>query len=479
MAARSVRSIIVLLSGVATIGALAAPGASAPGRSRGELFGSTSRPTRPAQLPPGFAETTVFSGLTYPTVMQFSPDGRVFVGEKSGTIEVYDSLSDPTPTVFAVLNRKVYDYWDRGLLGLAIDPDFPAVPFVYVLYTKDGPIGVPPPVYNDACADPEGAGCVASARLSRLRADGDMMVGKEKILIEDWCQQFPSHSIGTLAFGPDKALYLGGGDAASFDFADYGQNENPCGDPGGPNPSPPTAEGGALRAQDIRTTGDPTTMDGSILRVSRKTGAALPDNPLYGGEVADDDRIIAHGLRNPFRFAVRPGTDQIWIGDVGWGTWEEIDRLGDANDSVVENFGWPCYEGTPTQSEYDALNLDICENLYSDPGAVTDPTYAYSHGQHVTRNDGCPFVNGSSVSGMAFYEGGTYPPAMEGALFFADHSRDCIWLMGAGSNGEPDPANLHPFESDAGHPVDLKIGPNGDLFYVDYDDGQIREISHT
>ena len=112
------------------------------------------------------------------------------------------------------------------------------------------------------------------------------MVGSEQVLIEDWCQQYPSHSIGSLAFGADGALYVSGGDGASFNFVDYGQDGapvNPCGDPPGGvggTMTPPTAEGGALRSQDVRTTSDPAGLDGTILRVDPATGAGLPDNPM-------------------------------------------------------------------------------------------------------------------------------------------------------------------------------------------------------
>ena len=75
---------------------------------------------------PGFQETSPFSGLTEPTDIRFAPDGRVFVAEKSGLIKVFDGLGDPTPTMFADLRTKVHNFWDRGLLGLALDPDFPA-----------------------------------------------------------------------------------------------------------------------------------------------------------------------------------------------------------------------------------------------------------------------------------------------------------------------------------------------------------------
>ena len=88
-----------------------------------------------AALPAGFQETTVIGGLNAPTVVRFASDGRVFVAEKSGIIKVFDSLSDTSPTVFADLRTNVHDFWDRGLLGMALAPGFPADPFVYVLYS--------------------------------------------------------------------------------------------------------------------------------------------------------------------------------------------------------------------------------------------------------------------------------------------------------------------------------------------------------
>jgi hypothetical protein len=142
-----------------------------------------------------FQDTVVFQGLTSPTVVQFSPDGRVFVGEKSGIVKVFDNLSDTTPTVFADLRTKVHNYWDRGLEGLALDPSFPTEPYVYVLYTHDAAIGGTAPRWgspgdtSDGCPTPPGPttdGCVVSARLSRLQASGNQMVGSEQVLVEGW-----------------------------------------------------------------------------------------------------------------------------------------------------------------------------------------------------------------------------------------------------------------------------------------------------
>ncbi len=83
----------------------------------------------------------MFSGLSNPTAIRFASDGRVFVAEKSGQIKVFDSLSDPQPDMFADLRTQVHNFWDRGLLGLALDPGFPEDPSVYVLYTHDAAIG--------------------------------------------------------------------------------------------------------------------------------------------------------------------------------------------------------------------------------------------------------------------------------------------------------------------------------------------------
>src|ERR1700710_1098068 len=98
-------------------------------------------PADAATLPSNFQERVVFSGLTNPTAVRFAADGRVFVAEKSGLVKVFSNLDDTTPTTFADLRTQVHNFWDRGLLGLALDPSFPASPYVYVLYTHDAPIG--------------------------------------------------------------------------------------------------------------------------------------------------------------------------------------------------------------------------------------------------------------------------------------------------------------------------------------------------
>ena len=458
------------------------------------VVGSTAQPAAAASLPPGFQEEIVFSGLTQPTALRFSPDGRVFVAEKSGLIKVFDNLSDTTPTVFADLRTQVHNFWDRGLLDVALAPNFPADPWVYVIYTFDAAVGGTAPRWgsvngtSDGCPTPPGAtadGCVVAGRVSRLQASGNIAVGSEQVLVEDWCQQYPSHSIGSLAFGADGALYASGGDGASFNFVDYGQDGapiNPCGDPPGGvggAMSPPSAEGGALRSQDVRTTGDPAGLNGAILRIDPATGAGLPDNPMASSSDANARRIVGYGLRNPFRITTRPGTNEVWLGDVGWNEWEEINRLVSPTAAPVDNFGWPCYEGDGRQGGYDAANLSVCENLYNEgTAAVVAPYFRYHHNDLVLPNDVCP-KGGSSVAGtsFAFSSGGSYPAEYQGALFFADYTRRCIWAIPTGANGLPDISKRKTFVGGAAEPVNLQIGPGGDLFYVDLG-GTVRRIRY-
>ncbi|GAA4427550.1 hypothetical protein GCM10023148_31290 [Actinokineospora soli] len=440
-----------------------------------------------AALPAGFTEQVVLSGLTQPMAVEFGADGRVFVAEKSGLVKVFDGLADPTPTVFADLRTQVYNQHDRGLMGMALAPNFPVDPSVYVLYAHDAVIGGTAPRWgvpggtNDVCPNPPGEtadGCVISGRLSVLDAEGD-----ERVLVEDWCQQYPSHSVGELAFGRDGYLYASAGDGASYVFADYGQDgnpRNPCGDPpsgvGGVQ-TVPTAEGGALRSQDVQTMTDPLGLDGRVVRIDPTTGEGAPGNPMAASADPNARRVIAAGLRNPFRFAFRPGTDEVWLGDVGWGTWEEVNRLTAPADATADNFGWPCREGSAAQSGYN-IGLTLCNRIATGTVPTVNPHFAYRHGQAVVSGDGCSTGSGSSISSTAFYPGGAYPDTFDGAFFFGDYSRRCIWYMRAGAGGVPDPATRTVFHQEV-FPVDLTAGPNGDLYYVDIALGQVKRFRYN
>jgi cysteine-rich repeat protein len=451
-----------------------------------------AHPAAGVGLPAGFQDRVVISGLTQPTCVAFAPDGRIFVGEKSGLIKVFDGPGDTTATIFADLRTNVHNYWDRGLAGLALHPNFPATPYVYVTYTLDAALGGVPPRWGtpgattDSCgaANASAGNCPVSGRLSRLQAAGDVMTGAEQVLLESWCQQFPSHSVDDLAFDADGALYVSAGEGANFFNIDYGQwgaPANPCGDPpggAGTALSAPDARGGALRSQSLRRPlGEPVLYNGAVLRLDPVTGQALPTNPYVGSGIPNAERIIAFGLRNPFRLAVRPGTHELYVGDVGWSGFDEINRIGDTTDAAVENFGWPCYEGGSPQPSYQAAQLNACKALYQQPGAVAAPLFAYAYGQPIVAGESCG-TGGNTISGLAFYAADDYPPLYRGALFFADYSRDCVWMMPAGADGRPLPAQRATFATGLNGPVDLAVGPNGDLYYVELAGGTLRRVRY-
>jgi glucose/arabinose dehydrogenase len=447
-------------------------------------------------LPQGFQDSIVFGGLKQPTAVRFAPNGMVFVAEKAGRIKVYEDLDDESAEMFKDLTAVVYNHGDRGLLGLAVDPGFPTQPYVYALFSYDKVIGdpTPAPKWGDSCplVPANGADdCVISGRLVRYTAelseDGEghlhAVAGAELPLIaEDWCQQFSSHSIGDLRFGPEGALYVGGGDGASYSNADWGQlgnPPNPCGDP--------VNEGGSLRSQDLITPApaDPTGLNGTIARIDPDTGAGWPTNPKAASADENERRIVAYGLRNPFRFAVDPETNQIYVGNVGSSEFEEIDRF-DPSSSSLYNSGWPCYEGANPQFQFKNQGLPICTKLYEEPQIVSPPLFYYSHNQGVMPGDECPRASGSALSGLAFYEGEVFPAAYNGALFFSDSVRNCIYVMFPGPDGRPDPTKVSSFMTGgSNYPgVDIQEGPDGALYYVSlfgegFTDGAVHRIVYA
>jgi glucose/arabinose dehydrogenase len=455
------------------------------------------------ELPTGFQDSLVFSGLEQPTAVRFAPNGMVFVAEKAGKIKVFSDTEDDTPDLFKDLRTEVYDHGDRGLLGLAVDPDFPASPYVYALFTYDHVLGesAPPPKWGqpndtgDFCPAAPANGsddCLVSGRLVRYTAtvseDGGglhaIASGEKALIPEDWCQQFSSHSIGDLHFGPEGALYASAGDGASYGSPDYGElgnPPNPCGDP--------PEEGGSMRAQDVRTPetlSDPTGLDGAIIRIDPETGAGWPGNPLSSSLSANERRIVAHGFRNPFRFAIDPQNGEVYADNVGASEFEEIDRF-DPSEPTLYNSGWPCFEGMGQQFQFKYLELPICEGMYEEAGSASTPFFHYSHRMGVTLEDECTYNNGSALAGLTLYKGEEFPAAYEGALFFADSVRSCIYVMLPGSDGRPDPTQVQGFLAGGSslYPgVDIQEGPDGALYYTslfgeDFSDGSVRKITYV
>ena len=150
---------------------------------------------------------------------------------------------------------------------------------------------------------------------------------------------------------------------------------------------------------------------------------------------------------------------------MGGNAYEEIDRLpAPLTGTPMKNFGWPCFEGPNTSSNWTGFNL--CSSGVTH----TAPYYAYAHDTTMYSGDQCA-TGGSAITGVAFYPpsgAGNYPTSYRGALFFADLPRDCIMVMDQGANGLPTVSTRRNFVVAASNPVDLQIGPNNDLFYVDY-----------
>ena len=432
--------------------ALAAPQAAAtPGFMQADSISALNTlqqlSATAAVVPSGFQESVVFSGLTNPTAVRFASDGRVFVAEKRGIVKEFDSLTSTVPTVVADLRSSVDDYWDRGLLGLALDPNFPTTPYIYLAYTFDAPIGGTAPVWERWVPEPAGSddGRLCGQRPARPDSGG----GETRwSVVSRCCSTTGVRSIRVTRSAIScsaltERLYMSGGDGASFTFTDFGQGggsagsptlKNPCGDPpvpAGGTQAPPTAEGGSLRSQSIRrAAGEPVSLDGTILRLDPATGAALPDNPAAANPNSNARRIMAFGLRNPFRFAFRPGTSELWAGDVGEGTWEEINRIVTPT-GPQKNFGWPCYEGAAPHSGFQSAGVNLCTSLYSS-GTATAPYHTYAHSASVVPGDGCPTANGSSLSAVGFYQGGSsIRPRTTAPLFSATtaqlHLGDARW----------------------------------------------------
>ncbi len=455
------------------VAALVLAGTATPARA--------ATPLQPVQ--PGFQDQVVLEDLESPMAVRFAPppDRRIFVAGKSGVVHAFDGPGDRAPAPVVDLSTDVHDFWDRGLLGMALDPAFATNPYLYLLYTRDARIGGRSPTWSDTCPRPADAGCETSARLVRVRIDELGVAGAVQPLIEDeWCQQFPSHSIGTVAFGPDGMLYAGAGDAANFDEPDHGQlpdsgdaPPNPCGDP--------PREGGMLRSQDVRTTGGPDRPrrhDHPREPGHRRPGAR---QPVHGARrEREADRRLRPAQPVPVHVpprhqrAVARGRRLVRLG--GGRPNPRRHRRGRRELRLAVLRG-----RRPAGSDATPLALPLCTSLPA--SATTKPVLAYDH--EAASFHGCDLRSGASLAGIAFAPDG-YPDAYDGALFAGDFAAACVFALRAGRDGEPDPGAVELFArrpSGAGGPVELQAGPGGDLYYtlfdpVDPSRGSLRRIAY-
>ncbi len=431
---------------------------------RSQLYPAEPPPTLPGSQ---LQNQVLVSGLIAPTSMDFSPDGsKMFIGEQRGIVRLVDNGVLQTAP-FLDFRDRINGTRDRGLLDIAVHPNFPATPYVYLLYTYD-----PPEVNQQAAgslAGVDGRGNRAG-RLTRVTADAatgfqSIVANSEVVLVgknSTWANfnafinstsnfsappagilpdgsnlpdfiatDSESHTVGAIEFGIDGSLYASIGDGTSYNQVD-----------------PRT-----VRVQDI------DNLSGKILRIDPITGKGLSSNPFFNGN-ADSNRskVYQLGLRNPFRMAIHPTTGQPLSGDVGWTQWEEI-NLGVAGS----NFGWPYYEGgngTSLQTN-GYKDLAAAKAFYASGAAVTPAFYALNHAASGIN----AIVLGDFITGSAF------PAQYRGDLFFNDLGQGIVRNISFNANGSI--ASVETFALGAQYVVQMVEGKDGNLYYVDLDNGSV------
>jgi len=411
------------------------------------------------QLPAGFVAQPIGSDWVKPVALCFLGEGRLLVGEKRGSLWYVEGTFKRNAVVS--LDDEILANGDRGLLGVAADPDFDGNGRIYLLYQVD-------PDGNGEDSEQE-----SFSRLVRYTteydANGDLHVdpaSRVDLLGESWSSGIPAlhfaHTGGSVMFMGDGSLVLAHGDGAHSNFVDAG-GHNPTAF--GPGRFDPAEDLGAFRALEV------TSMAGKILRIDPETGLGLPDNPFFTGDPADAaSRVWAMGLRNPFRFTLVPGTgprEALFACDVGSTEWEEIDLCRGG-----ESFGWPCYEGGPEMALYQAAD----ENGYCEAveGQTEAPWLSWNHW-----TPGSLGFVGNCASGACVYTGTSYPPICRGALFFCDYGQE--WMKVARLDSELNPVGLLSFGTSMGSPIEIVSEPDsGDLVYISLaDSGRVLRLRYV
>lgn len=357
-----------------------------------------------ANLIGGFSEVAITGGNTIAdaTSMAFSPDGKLFVLEQGGTMEVYEGSGATAWTrrqanFFANTPLNVDDSDERGLLGIAFDPNYLTNRFVYVYYT----VGTGPARNRIARYKANANGDLAIANSARTLMDLDNLSGAG------------NHNGGAMAFGPDGKLYVAVGD-----------NANPA------------------NAQSINN------RLGKILRLNPNINNPIPgNNPSnidgIGGNTSGDNRVIwCAGLRNPYSFAFKPGTSIMYINDVGQSTFEEV-NVGAAG----ANYGWDDTEGDFNQGAFPNY---------------TRPIIAYHHSDQSQSFPLNGNFTGYAITGAAFYvpQTNNFGNGYVGDYFFADFIND--WIR----RYDPNTGKVSRFATNVDGPVALCVGNDGALYYL-------------
>jgi glucose/arabinose dehydrogenase len=353
--------------------------------------------------------TRIAGGFEAPLLVTNAGDGsgRLFVVEQPGRIWIVRS-GTVAPRPFLDISQRVSSGGERGLLGLAFHPAFETNGRFYIDYTdRNGNT-----VISELAATPDEPDVAAAS--------------SERVLLRI-PQPYANHNGGALAFGPDGFLYIATGDGGSG------------GDPGN-------------RAQSL------ATRLGKILRidVDSRTGNlryGIPrTNPFVGRYGVDE--IWSYGLRNPWRFSFDRATGDLWIGDVGQGRWEEIDRATrTSGGGRGRNFGWRVLEGRACYRPAVGCSTS----------GKTAPIAVYSH------SVGC------SVTGGYVYRGAAYP-FLRGGYLFGDYCSGRIWSLVAAGPSVQTPRLLL---SSGRSIVSFGEDEAGELYVVDIARGELLQVSAT
>ncbi len=377
------------------------PSASAPGPASAVASGSSvaGAPDRLALVP--FA-----TGLDQPVGIANAGDGsgRLFVTEQGGVVRVVAPDGSVRPAPFVDLGDRVLSGGERGLLGLAFHPGFPGDGRVYVDYTRR----------------PDGATVVSELTATADRADPS----SERVLLLI-PQPYANHNGGQLAFGPDGYLYVGTGDGGSG------------GDPHGNAQNTHVLLGKILR---LDVDGPPAS--GRAYAIPRANPFAAGGSDPGGGA----PEIWAFGLRNPWRFGFDAANGDLYIGDVGQSSWEEIDRQ-PAGATGARNYGWNVMEGRH------------CYQGSCDPSGYVEPVAEYGH------DAGCAVVGGYVYRGKA-------QPALDGTYVFGDDCSGTVFTIPAGAaSASPHPA------LDSGRRISaFGTAEDGELYLADLSGGGIYRV---
>ena len=346
------------------------------------------------------------SGFTQPVDIANAGDDRLFIVEKAGYIYIIDGNGNWIPQPFLNIDPRVNSIAsERGLLGLAFHPDYANNGYFYVNYTN-----------NDG-----------NTRISRFTAstnNPNQADPNSELILLEVAQPFSNHNAGDLNFGPDGYLYFGLGDGGSG------------GDPQN-NGQTRTALLGKMHRIDVDN-GDPYGIPA--------------DNPFVQDPTTADE-IWALGLRNPWRFSFDRLTGDMWIGDVGQNSWEEID-FQPASSPGGENYGWRCYEGL---SSY---NTNGC----SPASQYRMPIHVYAN----TSSVGC------SVTGGFVYRGAAYA-ALYGKYIYADYCSGRFWSLEP--NGPGNWTNTELINSTNSEFVSFGEDQDGELYVAGINSGNIYRVT--